>query len=99
MHTNHRLPIWARLGAVLSLILFVVATMLALFGVSATTTIASVSSNAPTLALSTTVLDTFDRANGGVGGNWGGLTDTKYYKIVSNRLAVQLGGPLVWKAA
>jgi hypothetical protein len=38
MHTNHRLPIWARLGAALSLILFIVAMVLALFGLSATTT-------------------------------------------------------------
>jgi hypothetical protein len=98
VHTNHRLPIWARLGAALSLILFVVAMMLALFGLSAATTNASASS-APALALSTTVLDTFNRANGGVGSNWGGLTDTSFYKIASNRLDVQLGGPLAWKAA
>jgi hypothetical protein len=98
VHTNHRLPIWARLGAALSLTLLVVAMMLALFGLSATTTNASASS-APALALSTSVLDTFNRTNGAVGSNWSGVTGTSFYKIASNRLAVQLGGPLVWKAA
>src|SRR5436190_23553345 len=86
MHTNHRLLVWARLGAALSLILFIVAMVLALFGLSATTTNASASSDAPALALSTSVLDTFNRTNGGVGSNWGGLTNTSFYKIASNRL-------------
>jgi hypothetical protein len=45
----------------------------------------------------TNILDTFDRANGGVGNNWEGLAGTSFYKIVSNRLDVQAGGPLVWK--
>jgi beta-glucosidase len=45
------------------------------------------------------VLDNFNRANGQVGGNWEGLTGTGFYKIASNRLDVQLGGPLVWKPA
>jgi hypothetical protein len=98
MHTNHRLPIWVRLGAALSLTLLVVAMMLALFGLNATTTSASASS-APALALSTTVLDTFNRANGSVGSNWSGLTGTNFYKIASKQLDVQLGGLLVWKAA
>jgi beta-glucosidase len=43
------------------------------------------------------ILDTFNRANGGVGGSWDGLTGTTFYKIASNRLDVQAGGPLVWK--
>jgi hypothetical protein len=46
----------------------------------------------------TAVLDTFDRANGSVGTNWDGLTGTSFYKIATNKLDVQLGGPLVWKA-
>jgi hypothetical protein len=45
----------------------------------------------------TSVLDTFNRANGGVGSKWDGLTATSFYKISSNQLDVQLGGPLVWK--
>jgi predicted outer membrane repeat protein len=47
----------------------------------------------------TSVLDDFNRANGKVGGNWDGLTGTEFYKIASNKLDVQLGGPLVWKPA
>src|SRR5262249_11393256 len=39
----------------------------------------------------------FNRANGGVGSDWEGLTDKSYYQIASNKLDVQLGGPLVWK--
>lgn len=99
MQNNHRLPIWTRLGAALSLVLFVVAMMLALFGLRATTTNASASSDAPALALSTTVLDTFNRANGGVGSNWSGVTGSSFYKLAANRLDVQLGGPLMWKTA
>jgi len=45
------------------------------------------------------VLDTFDRANGKVGSNWQGLSGSNFYKIVSNKLDVQLGGPMVWKSA
>lgn len=45
----------------------------------------------------TSVLDTFDRANGKVGGSWEGLTSTDFYKIAANSLDVQVGGPLVWK--
>lgn len=48
---------------------------------------------------STAVLDSFDRANGKVGGSWEGLTATSFYKLISKRLDVQLGGPLVWKPA
>jgi hypothetical protein len=53
---------------------------------------------APTAGFpSTSVLDTFNRANGKVGSNWEGLTGTDFYKIASNKLDVQLGGPIVWK--
>jgi hypothetical protein len=45
----------------------------------------------------TGLLDTFDRANGGVGSNWEGLTDISFYKLAANKLDVQLGGPLIWK--
>ncbi len=43
------------------------------------------------------VLDTFNRANGNVGSNWALANDTSLYKITSNRLDVQLGGALIWK--
>jgi hypothetical protein len=43
------------------------------------------------------ILDSFNRANGGVGGSWDGLTGTTFYKVASNKLDVQTGGPLVWK--
>ena len=43
------------------------------------------------------ILDSFNRANGGVGSNWSGTTDTGAYKIDSNRLDVQAGGPIYWK--
>ena len=62
------------------------------------------SSNVATVRLTVTkvfpqssVLDTFNRANGKVGSNWEGLTSTDFYKIASNKLDVQLGGPLVWR--
>jgi hypothetical protein len=45
------------------------------------------------------IRDTFNRANGGVGSNWEGRTGTSFYKIASNRLDVQSGGPLIWKTA
>jgi hypothetical protein len=45
------------------------------------------------------VLDNFNRANGGLGSNWAGLTDKAFYSIASNRLDVQAGGPIVWKSA
>jgi hypothetical protein len=43
------------------------------------------------------LLDNFNRANGGLGSNWAGLTGQTFYKITSNRVDVQLGGPVVWK--
>ena len=45
------------------------------------------------------VLDSFNRANGGVGNNWRGLTDTVFYRIAANRLDVQAGGPIYWNPA
>ena len=49
-------------------------------------------------ACTTTALrDNFNRANGGLGSNWAGLTDQSFYKLASNRVDVQLGGPVVWK--
>jgi hypothetical protein len=41
-------------------------------------------------------LDTFTRADGGVGNNWRGATGTSFYRIAGQRLDVQLGGPLYW---
>jgi hypothetical protein len=43
------------------------------------------------------VLDTFNRANGAIGGNWGGATSS--FQIASNQLDVTNGGdagPLLW---
>jgi hypothetical protein len=34
-----------------------------------------------------------------LGSNWQGLTSTSFYKIASNRLDVQAGGPIVRKSA
>jgi CSLREA domain-containing protein len=45
------------------------------------------------------ILDNFNRANGGVGSNWGGLTSTSFYQIASNQLDVQAGGPIYWRSA
>lgn len=42
-------------------------------------------------------LDSFNRANGNVGGNWDGFTLSAFYKIAGNKLDVQAGGLLVWK--
>jgi hypothetical protein len=47
----------------------------------------------------TAVLDTFNRANGKLGSSWQGPTSTSFYKITSNKLDAQLGGPLVWNSA
>jgi beta-glucosidase len=47
----------------------------------------------------TAVLDNFNHANGKIGTSWDGLTGTEFYKIAGNKLDVQLGGPLVWKAS
>ncbi|MBC8078340.1 MAG: Ig-like domain repeat protein, partial [Chloroflexales bacterium] len=43
------------------------------------------------------VLDSFNRANGGVGASWEGLNGSAFYKIAGNKLDVQVGGALVWK--
>ena len=49
-------------------------------------------------ACTTTALrDNFNRANGGLGSNWAGLTGQSFYKIAGNQVDVQLGGPVVWK--
>ena len=49
-------------------------------------------------ACTTTALrDDFNRANGSLGSNWAGLTSQTFYKIASNQVDVQLGGPVVWK--
>jgi dipeptidyl aminopeptidase/acylaminoacyl peptidase len=45
----------------------------------------------------TPILDTFNRANGKVGSQWEGLIGTDFYRIATNTLDVQAGGPLVWK--
>ena len=45
----------------------------------------------------TPVLDTFNRANGGIGNSWTGFTSG--YSIKSNALKVGDGGPLYWKGA
>jgi cysteine-rich repeat protein len=47
----------------------------------------------------TTVLDNFNRADGSIGNNWRGVTDTSFYRIAGNRLDVQAGGPLYWNPA
>lgn len=47
----------------------------------------------------TTVLDTFNRADGNIGTNWRGTTDTAFYRIAGNRLDVQVGGPIFWNPA
>lgn len=49
------------------------------------------------VCLNTGLLDNFNRANGGLGSNWLGLTDQSFYKLTSNKVDVQLGGPIVWK--
>ncbi|MFN8461855.1 MAG: choice-of-anchor Q domain-containing protein [Anaerolineales bacterium] len=46
---------------------------------------------------SSNVLDTFNRANGGVGANWSGSTSG--YSIASNRLDVGTGAPLLWNTS
>ena len=45
----------------------------------------------------TLVLDAFNRANGGVGGNWSGATSLFSYFIYSHVLDAASGGRLVWK--
>jgi len=49
------------------------------------------------VCLNAGTLDNFNRANGGLGGNWIGLTDQSFYKLASNKVDVQLGGPILWK--
>lgn len=54
--------------------------------------------SAPVDVCTTTALrDNFNRANGGLGSKWAGLTGQSFYKIAGNRVDVQLGGPVVWK--
>jgi hypothetical protein len=45
------------------------------------------------------VLDNFNRANGALGNNWAGLTNTSFYKIAGNRVDAHVGGPVFWNAA
>jgi hypothetical protein len=45
------------------------------------------------------VLDDFNRPNGWLGPNWSGTTWTWYYKIVSEKVDVRIGGPLYWRPA
>ncbi|MEZ4734645.1 MAG: hypothetical protein R3E79_46735 [Caldilineaceae bacterium] len=53
---------------------------------------------APVDACTTTALrDDFNRANGGLGSKWAGLTGQSFYKIANQRVDVQLGGPVVWR--
>lgn len=47
--------------------------------------------------ITTGLLDNFNRANGGLGSKWAGLTDQAFYRIANNRVDVQGGGALVWK--
>ena len=42
------------------------------------------------------LLDNFNRANGGLGSNWAGLTNQTFYKIAGNKVDVQLGGAVLW---
>ena len=44
---------------------------------------------------STAILDNFDRANGAIGSSWAGATSG--YAIVSNRLDVGTGNPILWQ--
>ncbi len=46
---------------------------------------------------STGVLDNFNRANGGVGANWIGNTDTGFYAINNNSVKVGNSGYMYWK--
>lgn len=45
----------------------------------------------------TSVLDTFNRANGGLGPNWKGDKDRDSYRIHNNQLVVRDGGVIYWK--
>ncbi len=44
----------------------------------------------------TPILDTFDRANGGLGANWSGSSSG--YAVASNQLDVGSGGDIFWSA-
>lgn len=44
------------------------------------------------------VLDNFNRADGGIGSNWRGVTGASFYRVAGNRLDVQAGGPLYWNS-
>jgi hypothetical protein len=46
----------------------------------------------------TEVLDTFDRANGSLGSDWGGLNRSPFYRISFQRVDAQLGGPAYWNS-
>ena len=46
----------------------------------------------------TSVMDTFDRADGRAGSNWSGSTGKTFYTVAVNKLDVQAGGALLWKA-
>jgi hypothetical protein len=43
------------------------------------------------------IRDTFNRANGALRSQWAGSTSTSSYRIVSNRVDVNNGGPIFWK--
>ncbi|MFN8491577.1 MAG: glycine-rich protein [Caldilineaceae bacterium] len=45
----------------------------------------------------TALRDDFNRADGSLGSNWVGQTDLSFYKITSNQMDVQLGGPVLWQ--
>jgi hypothetical protein len=46
----------------------------------------------------TSVLDTFTRADGGLGGNWDGTTNQAIYRIQTNQVQVRADGMIWWKA-
>lgn len=45
------------------------------------------------------LLDNFNRGDGRLGSNWGGLTDAAFYKIKNQEVDVELGGAVYWKPA
>jgi hypothetical protein len=44
------------------------------------------------------VLDTFDRANGGIGSSWTGATGTGTYRVLDNQLQARNSGYVYWNA-
>src|SRR6185295_8530517 len=64
--------------------------------IPSTPSITPTPSNTPVSAPfpSTGVLDSFDRSNGVIGGNWSGATAG--YTIGSNQLDVNMGGDIYW---